>query len=82
MTDGQLVKVMARLQRLTDKTCQLIDDVIVEHPNSSKLRDELHANGLGYAWDCMEIVVEHLEHPERWVCENNKLVYQGVCSDD
>ncbi len=75
MTDGQLVKVMARMQRLTDEAVDLLNDAIVNHPNGEALRKELCEEGLGYRWALALMTHSHLIHPERWLCENDKLIY-------
>ncbi|KKK93437.1 hypothetical protein LCGC14_2692880 [marine sediment metagenome] len=81
MTDGQLVKVMARVQRLSDEKHRLIEDVILEHPNGEALCEELKDEGMGYTWCCALLTHPYLKHPERWECEHGKLVYKGVFDD-
>lgn len=78
MTDGQLLKTMARLQRLTNEISYIIDEEILNHPNGKSLRGELHDNGLGYNWDFWLIAHSHLIHPGRWRYERKtrRLVYQ------
>lgn len=68
MTDGELVKVMARIYRLTEQVTDLMDGEVLNHLNGEALRDELHSNGMGYRWDCASITHSHLAHPERWTC--------------
>ena len=77
MTDGQLVKVMARLQKLCDEIIYILNEEISNHENGEAICGELLDNGLGYNWDCADIIHPHLQHPERWECEHGKLVYKG-----
>ena len=71
MTDSELVKVVARLYRLSEEIRWLMDEEIVNHPNGESLigalRDNgLGYNGLGYGFDCAAIAHPHLLHPDRW----------------
>ena len=77
MTDGEMIKVTARIYRLSSVIDDLLHDLLA-HPNGEALRDELHDNGLGYTWDCASIVHDHLNYPERWEYVNaNTLTYVG-----
>ena len=78
MTDGGLVKVMARLHRLADQIVDLMDEDILEHPNGEALRGELIDNGLGYRWDCASITHSHLSRPERWGCTGGTLRWKAA----
>ena len=73
MTDGELVRVMARIYRLTDQITDLMNEDVLNHLNGEALRGELQDNGLGYRWDCASITHSHLAHPERWECVNGTL---------
>lgn len=81
MTDGQLVKVIARIQRLNDNMVDLLSNVVIDHPNGEALRKALCEEGMGIRWNMLSLTHPHLEHPERWECEHNKLVYKGVFDD-
>ena len=77
MTDGKMIKVMARIYRLTNTVDDLINNLRA-HPNGEALRDALHDNGLGCVWDCASIAADHLNYPERWVYVNaGTLTYVG-----
>lgn len=66
MTDGKLVKVMARICRLNEQMKGLMDNDLLDHPGGRALREELQDNGLGYSLDCTLITYDHLIRPERW----------------
>lgn len=76
MTDGELVKVMARLQRLDDEIAWILNEEIIDHPNGEELIGDLHDNGLGYRLECSAIAHPHLTHPERWILRCGRLVFR------
>jgi len=77
MTDGEVVAITARMQRLSDNIMGLLNK-LEDHPNGEALLTELHENGLGYSWVFASITHSHLVHPERWQCvSNTKLRYVG-----
>ena len=80
MTDGEVVKLMRRIGRLSDQLLELVEHGIMDHQNSEALREDLHENGLGYGFDCALIVHSHLRFPERWEYDADKraLRYIGV----
>ena len=65
MTDSQLAKAAARLNRLHGEANLLIGR-IANHPNGEQIREELFDNGAGHTWCCGSIVHDHMVHPERW----------------
>ena len=73
MTDGELVRVMARIYHLTEQVTDLMNEDVLNHPNGEALLGELRDEGLGYSWDCALITHPHLVHPERWVCMGGTL---------
>ncbi len=70
MTDGKLVKAMARVYRLNEQIRDLMYEAS-NHPNGQALIWELQENGLGYTVDCASIAYGHLVHPERWECTHH-----------
>ncbi len=66
MTDGELLKVLARIQRHTDAIADLMHQQVLKHPNGEALFSEMADNGIGYRWDCDAIGHPHLLHPDRW----------------
>ena len=73
MTDGQMVRAVARIHRFIDQIQDLLDEEILNHPNGEALRGELIDNGLGYRLDCVSIAFSHLMYPERWEIANGTL---------
>lgn len=70
MTDGEMVKVMARIYRLNEQIKDLMDEDLLSHPNGEALCGQLHDNGFGHRVDCHSIAYLHLVHPERWECRH------------
>ncbi len=68
MTDGKLVRVMARIYRLNEEILYLIEEEVFDHPNGEALRGKLHDNGLGYSCNIASITHPHLTNPHRWEC--------------
>ena len=77
MTDGEIVKVMDRIRRLTEEVNYLIDEEVLNHRNGEALRGELHDNGFGHTWACAKITHSHLNHPDRWECIGGNLKYKS-----
>ena len=69
MTDGKMVKMMARIYRLNEQILGLLED-LSDHPNGEALVADVHDNGVGYSWDFASIAHSHLVHPDRWECSH------------
>lgn len=76
MTDGELIKAMAKIQKLSDEIAYILNEELVNHPNGEALLGELHDNGLGYRLNCLSLAHSHLSHPERWTNRCGRLVFR------
>ena len=75
MTDSELVRVVARIDRLIAEADRLMRDVIIEHPNGEDLQESMYDNGMGHTWACGSIAHPHLLRPEKWELVHGRLRY-------
>lgn len=81
MTDGKMIKVMERIQRLSDQIQDLMDEELLDHPNGESIRGELRDNGLGYRFDCASIAQSHLLFHTRWQMVGGKLKWKPPATE-
>ncbi len=77
MTDGEMVKSLARIYRLNEKICIAVTRICEEHPNGEELHEALQADAVGIGTNVMSIGLDHLVHPERWEYVNGGTLRYG-----
>ena len=77
MTDGELVKIMARVKRHSDAVYDLLRGRLYDHPNGLALEKDLSENGMYHLWDFASITHDNLLHPERWKVTAGKIQWIG-----